>query len=62
MHHSVLISYTVMSGHVIYLQDDDQKVPEELQCTYCGLVMNEPVETSETGLRFCDSCFDNAAK
>ena len=51
-----------MSGHVIYLQDDDQKIPKELQCTYCGLVLNEPVETSETELRFCGRCFDNAAK
>ena len=53
--------YTAMSGHVIYPQDD-QQLAEELTCTYCQLVLNEPVEASESELRFCDSCFDKAVK
>ena len=54
-------SYTAMSGHVICLQDD-QQLAEELTCTYCQLVLNEPVEASESGLRFCDNCFDKAVE
>ena len=50
-----------MPGHVIHPQDD-QKVPQDLLCTFCGLVLNEPVETSETGLTLCAGCFDNDVK
>ena len=55
------IPYTAMSGHVVHLQDD-QKVPEELKCTYCKLVLNDPVETSESGLRFCKECYHKTDK
>lgn len=50
-----------MSGHVIYPQDS-QELPEDLKCTYCELVLNDPVETSETELKFCNACFDKAVK
>lgn len=44
------------------LLQDDQELPEELKCTYCKLILNEPVETSETDLRFCGECYDKAVK
>ena len=54
-------SCLVMSGHVIHLQDD-QTLPNELKCAYCELVLNDPMETSESELRFCAKCHDKASK
>ena len=27
-------------------------------CTYCSLLLKDPVQTSETGKRYCKECFD----
>ena len=48
-----------MPGLELYLQDGG-KVQDELTCSYCKLVLKDPVQTSESGLRFCRECFDKA--
>ena len=54
-----LMSYVdiVIPGCKIFLQDA-RKIPEELICPHCNLVLNDPVQTTETGLRFCRECFN----
>ena len=48
-----------MPGHKLTAQDG-KEVRDELTCSYCKLVLKDPVQTSESGLRFCKECFDKA--
>ena len=41
---------------------DGGEICEELKCSYCKLLLKDPVQTSESGLRLCRECFDNASK
>ncbi|XP_065899595.1 TNF receptor-associated factor 2-like isoform X2 [Dysidea avara] len=49
-----------MPGHKLYLQCGE--VHEGLKCTYCRLVLKDPIQTSETGQRYCQECFKDAAR
>jgi len=44
-----------MPGYKLYLQDGE--IHEGLKCSYCRLVLKDPIQTSETGLRYCKECF-----
>ena len=48
-----------MPGHKVYLQDGE-KICEGLTCFYCELLLKDPVQTSESGLRLCRECYDKA--
>ena len=48
-----------MPGYKV-LPHDGREVREGLICFYCKLVLKDPTQTSETGLRFCRECFDKA--
>ena len=50
-----------MPGHKVYLQDGGE-IREGLTCSYCKLVLKDPVQTTETGLRLCRECFGEAGK
>jgi len=50
-----------MPGHKVYLQSGGE-VRVELTCSYCELVLRDPVQTSETGMRICKDCVDEAKK
>ena len=50
-----------MPGHKVFLQDDGE-IREGLTCFYCKLVLKDPVQTTETGLRLCKECFEEARK
>ena len=50
-----------MPGHRLHLQDGGE-VGGELTCSYCKLVLKDPVQTNQTGQRFCKECFDKAMK
>ena len=45
----------------MYLQDG-RDIHEKLKCSYCKLLLKDPVQTSESGLRFCRECFSKAIK
>jgi len=47
-----------MPGYKIYLQGG--QVHEGLKCSYCLLVLKDPIQTSETGQRYCKECFEDA--
>ena len=49
----------VMPGLKLYLQEGGE-VRDELTCSYYNLVLRDPVQTSESGLRFCKECFSKA--
>ena len=37
---------------------DGEVFNEALMCTRCSLLLKDPVQTSETGKRYCKECFD----
>ncbi|XP_065885202.1 TNF receptor-associated factor 2-like [Dysidea avara] len=48
-----------MPGYKLYLKDGDE-VHEGLKCSNCRLVLKDPIQTSETGQRYCKLCFKDA--
>ena len=42
--------------------EDGEEIHEGLTCSYCKLVLKDPVQTSESGLRLCRGCFEDAKK
>ena len=48
-----------MPGYKVYLQDGG-KIREGLMCRYCKLLLRDPVQTSESGVRLCRGCFEEA--
>ena len=40
----------------------DGEIREGLTCSYCKLLLKDPVQTSESGLRLCRECYDTASK
>ena len=50
-----------MPGHKVFLQDGGE-MREGLTCSYCKLLLKDPVQTSESGLRLCKGCFEEASK
>ena len=40
----------------------DDGVREGLLCYYCRLILKDPIQTSETGQRFCKECFKEAVR
>jgi len=50
-----------MPGYKVFLKDGGE-ICEGLMCSYCKLLLKDPVQTSETGQRFCKECFKEATK
>ena len=50
-----------MPGYEVFLEDGGE-IREGLTCFYCKLVLKDPVQTSESGLRLCRGCFEDAKK
>ena len=48
-----------MPGYKVFLEDGGE-IREGLTCAYCKLVLKDPVQTSESGLRLCRGCFEKA--
>ena len=48
-----------MPGYKVFLEDGGE-LSEGLTCSYCKLVLRNPVQTSESGLRLCRGCFEDA--
>ena len=42
--------------------EDGEEIREGLKCFYCKLVLKDPVQTTESGLRLCRGCFEEAKK
>ena len=57
----VVETYITMQGHKVFLEDGGE-ICEKLTCFYCKLVLKDPVQTSESGLRLCRGCFEKAKK
>jgi len=49
-----------MPGYKLYLQGGG-KIHEGLKCSFCLLVLKDPIQTSETGQRYCKECFKDHA-
>ena len=50
-----------MPEYKVYLQKNGE-IREGLRCSYCRLVLRDPIQTSETGQRYCRECFTEAAR
>lgn len=50
-----------MPGYTVVLQND-QEIREGLTCPCCKLLLKDPVQTIESGIRLCRTCFEGAAK
>jgi len=50
-----------MPGYKVYPQKNGE-VREGLKCSYCRLVLKDPIQTSETGQRYCKECFTEAIR
>ena len=50
-----------MPGYKVFLQDSGG-IHEGFTCSYCKLLLKDPVQTSETGQRLCKECFEEASK
>ena len=50
-----------MPGYKVFLEDGGE-IREGLTCAYCKLMLKDPVQTSESGLRLCRGCFEDAKK
>ena len=50
-----------MPGYKVYVRDGGE-ISEGLTCSYCKLLLKDPMQTSESGLRLCRECFDKAIK
>ena len=48
-----------MPGYKLYLQEGGE-VHEGLKCSHCRLVLKDPIQTSQTGQRYCKECFEDA--
>ena len=48
-----------MPGYKLSLQGKGE-VHEGLKCSYCRLVLKDPIQTSETGQRYCKECYEDA--
>ena len=57
----VCVHETTMPGYKVYLQDGGE-IREGLTCSYCKLLLKDPVQTSEIGQRLCRECFNKANK
>ena len=50
-----------MPDYEVFLEDGGE-IREGLTCAYCKLVLKDPVQTSESGLRLCRGCVEEAKK
>ena len=50
-----------MPGYKIHLQKSSE-IREGIKCTYCRLVLRDPIQTRETGQRYCRECFTDAIR
>ena len=55
----VYLKRRAMPGYRVYSQDGGE-VRDGLTCSYCKLMLKDPVQTTETGKRFCKGCFEKA--
>ena len=58
---TLLRSIKTMPGHKVFLQDGGE-IRDGLACSYCKLLLKDPVQTSESGQRLCKECFEVAIK
>ena len=50
-----------MPGYKPYLQNNEE-LREGVKCSYCRLILRDPVQTAESGQRYCRECFKEAVK
>ena len=50
-----------MPGYKVFLQDGGE-IRDGLTCSYCKLLLKNPVQTSESGQRLCKECFEVATR
>ena len=50
-----------MPGYKVCLINDDA-FREGLKCSFCSLLLRDPIQTSETGQRYCKECYKEAVR
>ena len=50
-----------MPGYKLHLQSNGES-REGVKCSYCRLILRDPIQTTNTGQRYCRECFKEAAR
>ena len=50
-----------MPGYKLHLQNSEEP-REGVKCSYCRLILKDPVQTIESGQRYCRECYKEAAR
>ena len=50
-----------MPGYKLRLQNNEEP-SEGIKCSYCRLIMRDPIQTTESGQRYCRECFKEAVR
>ena len=50
-----------MPGYKLYLQNNEEP-REGVKCSYCRLILRDPIQTTNTGQRYCRECFKEAVR
>ena len=50
-----------MPGYKVCLLNDES-FREGLKCSFCSLLLRDPIQTSETGQRYCKECYKEAVR
>ena len=50
-----------MPGYKLRLQKNEEP-SEGIKCSYCRLIMRDPIQTAESGQRYCRECFKEAVR
>ena len=50
-----------MPGYKLRLRNNEEP-NEGIKCSYCRLIMRDPIQTAESGQRYCRECFKEAVR
>ena len=50
-----------MPGYKLHLQNSEEP-REGVKCSYCRLILKDPVQTAESGQRYCRECYKEAVR
>jgi len=51
-----------MPGYKLFFEDGQEIERPDLTCCYCRLLLKDPIQTSQSGQRYCKECFKEAVR
>ena len=50
-----------MPGYKLHMQSNEEP-REGIKCSYCRLILRDPIQTTESGQRYCKECYKEAVR